>query len=176
MRKLSVFVAASMDGFIAGPNGDMSFLSKVHKEGEDYGYQHFIQTVDTVIMGRKTYDWVMQQVDEFPHKDKETYIITQNPRAQEEKVRFYNGYITNLVNDLKLKPGKNIFCDGGAEVINMLLAHNLIDDFIISVIPVLVGEGTRLFQNPQNKHQMILLNAHRYSTGLVQLHYQVNYG
>ncbi len=176
MRKLSVFIASSLDGFIAGADGDMSFLSQVHKEGEDYGYKHFIQTVDTVIMGRKTYDWVMQQVDEFPHKDKDTYIITHTPRPQEGKVRFYNGNIPELVNDLKLKPGKNIFCDGGAAVVNMLLAHNLIDDFIISVIPVLVGEGTRLFQNPQNKHQMILLNAHRYSTGLLQLHYQVKYG
>ena len=81
-RKVVLFIAASLDGFIAAPNDDLSFLSMVEKHGEDYGYASFIDTVDTVIVGRKTYDWVMKQVPVFPHQDKETYVITHHEKQQ----------------------------------------------------------------------------------------------
>ncbi|MEI7504924.1 MAG: dihydrofolate reductase, partial [Paludibacter sp.] len=71
-RKVILYIAMSLDGYIAKPNDDLSFLSMVQQEGEDYGYTDFVNTVDTVIMGRKTYDWVMTQVPEFPHNDKAT--------------------------------------------------------------------------------------------------------
>jgi dihydrofolate reductase len=75
-RKLLIYIATSLDGYIAATGDDLSFLSVVQKEGEDYGYHDFIKTVDTVILGRRTYDWVTSQVD-FPHADKETYVITR---------------------------------------------------------------------------------------------------
>jgi dihydrofolate reductase len=83
VRKVIVYLAASLDGYIAGPNGDMSFLDSVQQEREDYGYFQFTESVDTVVMGRKTYDWVMGQVPEFPHADKKTYIITRTERPQQ---------------------------------------------------------------------------------------------
>jgi len=79
-RKLILYIACSLDGYIAKPNDDLGFLNRVQKEGEDYGYNDFVSTVDTVIVGRKTYDWVTGQGFEFPHSDKETYIITRQEK------------------------------------------------------------------------------------------------
>ena len=171
-RKLIVYIAASLDGFIAKPNDDLHFLSLVEKEGEDYGYGEFISTVDTVIIGRKTYDWVMAQVPEFPHADKTTYVITRTAKPAVGKTEFYTGRLDELVKELKAGKGKNIFCDGGAEVVNALLQHGLIDEIILSIIPVLLGEGTRLFKDKVPEQEMTLLSARAHDTGLVQLHYR----
>jgi len=108
-RKVVLYIAASLDGYIAKPNDDLSFLSIVQKEGEDYGYAAFISTVDTVILGRKTYEWVMRQLPEFSHADKETYVITRTERPSAGTVQFYAGKLKDLINRLKSEPGKNIF-------------------------------------------------------------------
>lgn len=170
-RKLVLYIACSLDGYIAKPNDDLSFLGLVQKEGEDYGYEQFINTVDTVILGRKTYEWVMAQVPEFPHADKQSFIITKTQRPSIGKTHFYTGNIKELVLKLKSEEGKNIFCDGGAEIVNELLKHNLIDEFIISIIPVLVGEGTRLFKDGRPENNLKLISSKQFDTGLVQLHY-----
>jgi [ribosomal protein S5]-alanine N-acetyltransferase len=169
-RKLILYIAMSLDGYIAKPNDDLSFLSIVEKDGEDYGYANFVATVDTVIVGRKTYDWVTSQVD-FPHADKDAYIITRTPRPGIGKTVFYTGDLTDLIKKLKDEPGKNIFCDGGAEIVNELLKSELIDELMISVIPILVGNGTRLFKDGRPEEQLELVSVKNYDTGLIQLHY-----
>jgi len=146
-RKVIVYIAESLDGYIAKPNDDLSFLSIVEQEGEDYGYHDFISDIDTVIMGRKTYDWVMTQVGTFPHTGKETYIITRTARPAIDKTKFYTGDLKALVLQLKNSNGKNIFVDGGASIVNELLKENLIDEFYISMIPVLLGDGVSLFND-----------------------------
>lgn len=171
-RKLILYIAASLDGFIAKPNDDLSFLSLVEKEDEDYGYAEFISTIDTVIIGRKTYDWVKAHVPEYIHADKTTYVITRTAKPTIGKTEFYTGRLDELVKELKTKKGKNIFCDGGAEVVNALLQHGLIDEIILSLIPVLLGEGTRLFKDKAPEQVMTLVSARAYDTGLVQLHYR----
>lgn len=170
-RKLILYIAMSLDGYIAKPGDDLSFLAKVEKEGEDYGYAQFISSVDTVIMGRKTYNWVMNMVPEFPHADKKVYIITRNAKPSIGQTEFYSGALTSLVQQLKAQPGKHIFCDGGAQVANELLIHGLLDELIISVIPVLLGEGIRLFNDGRPEQNVQLKEVKTFDTGLVQLHY-----
>jgi dihydrofolate reductase len=172
-RSVCVYIAASLDGYIAAPGDDLSFLSRVEQEGEDYGYAAFTETVDTVIIGRKTYDWVMNQVSQFPHADKEAYVITRAERPPVGNTRFYTGDIKELVQGLKGKEGKNIFVDGGAEVVNSLLKEGLVDELIISIIPVLLGAGTRLFQEGFPQQGVRLREARTFEKGLVQLSYQV---
>jgi dihydrofolate reductase len=145
----------------------------VTESGQDYGYSEFYETVDTVIMGRKTYDWVMTQVDEFPHAGKETYIITRTPQAKINNTTFYNGDINTLIENLKSKTGRNIFIDGGAEIVHLLLQHKLIDELIISVIPILLGEGIRLFKTGFPEQKLELLETKSFKKGLVQLHYKI---
>jgi dihydrofolate reductase len=172
MRNVVVYIACSLDGYIAKPNDDLSFLSLVEQEGEDYGYQDFIQTIDTVIMGRKTYDWVMRQVPSFPHADKEAYIITRTPKPAVGNITFYTDDVKELIRQLKHKEGKNIFVDGGAEVIHTLLQENLIDEFYISILPILLGEGVRLFKEGFQEQELQLLEVKPFEKGLVQLYYK----
>lgn len=172
MRKLVVYIAASVDGYIAKPGDDLSFLSIVQQGNEDYGYNNFIAGVDTVIVGRRTYDWVMNQVPEFPHAQKETYVITRTPRLPKGNIQFYTGGLKALVEQLKTREGKTIFCDGGAEVIKELLAHDLVDEFYISVIPVLLGAGIRLFKEGIPELRLQLVTTQAFDSGLVQLHYK----
>jgi len=171
-RKVIVYIAVSLDGYIAKPNDDLGFLSIVEEEGQDYGYADFIKTVDAVIVGRKTYDKVLSMGVDFPHADKDAYIITRTPRPAIGSIQFYNGNLKSLVERLQSEDGKNIFCDGGAEVINELLKDNLIDEFIISVIPILVGSGTRLFKEGRPEQNLELVSVNKFAKGLVQLHYK----
>lgn len=173
-RKVVVYIAMSLDGYITKPNDDLSFLSIVEKEGEDYGYTDFIKTIDTVIIGRKTYDWVMKNVPEFPHADKDAYVITRSERPSVGKTNFYNGNLNELVLQLKNKTGKDIFIDGGAEIVNELLKEKLVDELIISIIPILVGNGTRLFKNEIPEQSLKLIHTKHFEKGLVQLHYKCN--
>jgi dihydrofolate reductase len=161
----------SLDGYIAKPDGDLGFLSTVEQHGEDYGYADFIKTVDGVIVGRKTYDKVISMGYDFPHSDKDAYIITRTARPSVGSVKFYTGNLKDLVIDLKSKVGKNIFVDGGAEIVNELLNENLIDEFYISVIPVLLGEGIPLFRNGRPEIGLRLIHSMHFDKGLVQLHY-----
>lgn len=174
MRKLSIYIATSLDGYIAKPNDDLSFLKSVEKEGEDYGYSAFTATIDTIILGRKTYDWVRKEIgaSHYDNGDKNVYVITRTEKPDIGKTKFYTGNLTELVKQLKNENGKNIYCDGGAEIINELLQNDLIDEFIISVIPVLVGNGTRLFKDGRPEQQLELVHTKAFVTGLTQLHYK----
>lgn len=174
MRKLSVFIATSLDGYIAKPNDDLSFLKLVEKEGEDYGYAEFTDTIDTLIIGRKTYDYVLKEIgsSHYDNGERDVYIITRTERPNVGKIKFYTGNLTELVLKLKNENGKNIYCDGGAEIINELLKNDLIDEFIISVVPVLLGNGTRLFKDGRPEQLLESVNVKTFETGLIQLHYK----
>lgn len=171
-RKVILYIATSLDGYIAQPNDDLSFLSIVEQEGQDYGYSDFIKSVDAVIVGRKTYDKVISMGFDFPHADKDAYIVTRTPRPNIGSVKFYTGDLKSLVNKLKSETGKNIFCDGGAEIVNELLKVDLIDEFIISVIPILVGNGTKLFKDGRPEQKLELVSVKSFDKGLTQLHYK----
>lgn len=172
-RKVILYIASSLDGYIAAPGDDLSFLERVHKEGQDYGYNDFLASVDTIIMGRKTYDWIMQRVETFPHPDKRTYVITRSERPPEGNILFYSGSLKELVEGMRNKRGQHIFCDGGAGIVHALLHERLIDEIILSVVPVLLGKGVRLFREGQPSQDLKLIDSRNFSTGLVQLHYQV---
>jgi len=173
-RKVILYIAMSLDGYIATLDDDLGFLSLVEQEGEDYGYAGFLKTVDTVIVGRRTYDKVRSMGYEFPYSDKDAYIITRTSRPSIGSVKFYTGSLTELVACLKSEPGKNIFVDGGAEIVNKLLRDNLIDEFYISVIPVLLGDGIPLFKSGRPEIGLKLIDSKHFEKGLVQMHFVRN--
>lgn len=171
-RKVILYIATSLDGYIAAPDDNLDFLSTVEQEGEDYGYEKFMETVDTVIMGRRTYEKVISLVGYFPHADKCSYIISRKPRPDAGSVKFHDGDLKSLVAKLKSEKGKDIFCDGGAEIVNRLLKDDLIDEFILSILPVLLGSGIKLFQDGRPEMKLQLASTKQYPKGLVQLHYR----
>lgn len=174
MRKLSLFIAISLDGYIAKPNNDLGFLKIVEKAGEDYGYAAFTANIDTIILGRKTYDYVLKEIgnSHYDNGKRDVYVITRTERPGAGRTRFYTGDLTELVQRLKSETGKNIYCDGGAEVINELLNNDLIDELYISVVPILVGNGTRLFKDDRPEQELELVQTTTFDTGLVQLQYR----
>jgi len=174
MRKLCIFIATSLDGYIAGPNDDLSFLKTVEKEGEDYGYAAFTADIDTIIIGRRTYDWVVREIGSghYDNGERDVYVITRTERTVTGRTQFYTGELADLIKELRSRKGKNIYCDGGAEVIDGFLKADLIDELTISVIPILLGGGTRLFKDGRPEQRLELVDSRAFDTGLVQLRYR----
>lgn len=172
-RKVILFISMSLDGYIARPDDNIDFLSVVDQAGEDYGYFNFVKSVDTVIIGRKTYDNVVTMGFEYPHHDKDVYIITrqERPAVAVNSFKYYSGDLKDLIIKLKSGEGKDIYCDGGAEIVHELLKENLIDEFVISVIPVLLGDGIPLFKGGRPENKLLLIGSKHYEKGLVQVHY-----
>ena len=112
MRKLSLFIATSLDGYIAKPNDDLSFLQIVEQEGEDYGYSEFTANIDTIILGRKTYDYVLKEIgaSHYDNGQRDVYVITRTERPKVGRTTFYTGNLKDLVEQLKAEEGKNIYC------------------------------------------------------------------
>lgn len=160
-----------LDGYIATTDQDISWLSIVESPPEDYGYHDFTQTIDTVIMGRKTYEKVLSFGIDFPHKDKKCYVISRIKTGKDEHVEFYQGDLLDLIASIRQTEGKHIFCDGGAEVVFELMKHDLIDRYILSVIPILLGNGVRLFKEGGIRQTLELVNCRSYPTGLLQMEY-----
>lgn len=162
----------TLDGYIATKDNSLDFLSIVEKEGEDYGYNDFVKSVDAVIIGRKTYEKVISMGYEYPHTDKDVYILTREAKPSIGSFKFYNGELKQLVDTLKSQAGKNIYCDGGAEIANELIKEDLVDEYIISVIPMLLGDGIKLFKDGRPEQKLALILTKQFDKGLTLLHYK----
>ena len=171
-RKVILYISMSLDGYIATKDNSLKFLSMVEQKDEDYGYNDFVKSVDTVIIGRKTYEKVIEMGYEYPHTNKDVYIITRTERPSIGRFKFYTGDLSQLVYSLKNQLGKNIYCDGGAEIANELIKNNSVDEYIISVIPILLGDGIRLFKDGRPEEKLKLVSTKQFDKGLVQLHYK----
>lgn len=172
-RKLILYISMSLDGYLATKDDDLSWLSIVEKEGEDYGYAEFNKHIDTYIVGSKTYETVLRLTGGvFPAAQQhDCYVITRKDRADENGVQFYNGDLKELIESLKSKSGKDIYCDGGAQIVKMLMEDDLIDEYRISIIPILLGDGKRLFKGGTKQIGIKLTSTKAYESGLVQLSY-----
>lgn len=168
MREVILFIAASLDGYIARSCGDIDWLFT----DQDYGYSEFLASVDTVIMGRKTYDQVLT-FGEYPYKAKKSYIFTKNPALQaDNNIEFINTDVKQFVENLRVVNGKNIWLVGGSLLIHDFMRNNLVDELIVSIHPIILGAGIPLFTH-QTTTLMQLKRCQSYSSGLVQLAYDV---
>lgn len=172
-KKVILYIAMSLDGYIAKPDNDISWLSVVEQPNEDYGYQAFVDSIDTVLMGRKTYEKVLTFGVEFPHKGRKCYIISKSRQGEDDNVEFYDGDLSDLIASIKEHGDstKNILVDGGASLANSLIDQNLIDEFIISIIPIILGDGIKLFHNTLHEQSLKLIKSESFASGLVQLTY-----
>ncbi|ATP40424.1 hypothetical protein CSE16_10395 [Solibacillus sp. R5-41] len=171
-RKLMLFIATSLDGYIATKNDTLEWLFKVEGEG-DNGYSAFYDTVDTVLMGKRTYDWIKENMTgEFPYLDKQCYVFSRAVHEENEKVTFINDDIVNFTNELKTQNGKNIWLVGGGELLHSFLKDKLVDELIITVAPTLIGNGIPLFKE-QEFHLELTLKGIQQFNQFVELHYEV---
>lgn len=145
-KGVRVYIAASLDGYIAHSDGNIDWPESVARPDEDYGYAAFIKTIDTVIMGRKTYEKVPFFGGEFPHAGRECYVLSWQNALLMVRSIFTADRQKSCWNQIRSKPGKDIFIDGGSEAIALFREKGLIDSYTISIIPMLLGEGIPLFK------------------------------
>ena len=141
-RKCIVNMVLSIDGFIADKNGNRDFSVKAHKQDKEF--DSFYKSIDTIVMGRKTYDQVKSVYPQIL-KEKKVFVITHYLRQEEEGVCFIHENIIDTLSSMKNKAGKDIWVMGGSELVNLLMKENLIDTFILTTAPLLIGDGKRLF-------------------------------
>lgn len=171
-RKIVLFIAASLDGYIATQEHSLDWLFAVEGEG-DNGYAAFYETVDTIIMGRTTYDWVMDyEKGKFPYPGRECYVFSNTKTGIDANVRFTSGDIAPFVKALKAKPGKHIWLVGGGELIAAFLREHLVDEIILTIAPVLLGTGIPLFKAIPVQNMLQLTGIQRYGQ-FAELHYDV---
>ena len=167
--RFSVFIAISLDGYIARSNGAIDWLSIVHPVDEAHGYNAFMSTVDTIVIGRGTYDTVLAYA-EWPYPGKRMIVVTRRPAPAKHGEEFFSGSATDLA--AKLASAARVYVDGG-QIVSQFLSADLIDDITISVIPIILGEGIRLFSGGEGEHRLKLHASHSWPSGMVQMRYQV---
>jgi dihydrofolate reductase len=172
MRKVVLFIATSLDGFIAGKDGNIDWL---YTDG-DFGYSEFYKSIDTTLMGHNTYKDILQ-FGSFPYPDKRNFVFTRKEREPDQNpVAFITGGVANFVRELKSEKGKNIWLVGGGQINSILLNNNLIDQMIISIHPKVLGDGIPLFKNESLTNLEYRLENHKvFERGLVQLTYSPRY-
>lgn len=166
----SVFIATSLDGFIARRDGRIDWLARVERPGEDYGYQRFHDSVDTLVVGRKTYETALG-FPSWPYGGKRCIVLTRGAPEARHNEEFHAGAPAILAGRLKADGCKRVYVDGGG-VIQQFLSAGLITDMTLSIIPILLGDGVRLFESTTRELPLRLVGSRSFESGLVQLEYR----
>ncbi len=176
MKKVIAYIAMSLDGFVADREGGVGWLSG---DGSDEGnmgsYPDFIKSIDTVLLGYKTYEQIITELspDSWPYEGMQSYVITHRNIENTDKIIFTGEDVGELVKSIRTAEGDgDIWVCGGASIINQLTKKSLIDRYHITVIPTLLGEGTRLFEATDEPLQLRLINSKSYN-GMTDLVYTV---
>ena len=167
--QFSVFIATSADGYIARKDGDIDWLQIVHPLDPSHGYAEFFASVDTIILGRGTYDTVLGFA-EWPYPGKRVIVMTRRNAELREGVELFAGSAEEVVE--RLGEAKRVYVDGG-NVIAQFFAAELIDDVTISIAPIVLGDGIRLFTGGEGEHRLELVGHQAWPSGLIQLRYRV---
>ena len=166
MTKVTAYIASSLDGFIAREDGSVDWLP----ENAESGYSDFYKSIDTVIIGKTTYDQILT-FGKYPYTDKKSFVFTKTNQNKDENVGFLLN-VEKFIEDGFPGAGENIWLVGGAQIIASFLKNQVVDEIIISFIPVLLGKGIPFFKNIENEIKLELVKTKKYSQ-LVETHYKV---
>jgi len=179
-RRVIYSVGASLDGYIASPDGSYEWLERATKKakGEDFGMGAFLKTIGTVIMGRKTWEVALQHgMAETGFANMKNYVFTRTlPEGVRHGVEFVSGDPRGFVSRLKRKPGKDIWLCGGGELAREFLRRGAIDEVGLGIVPLLVGAGRPMFPPGFGEVGLELVKQKHYPAGVVVLIYRVARG
>lgn len=173
MRRICLFIAMSLDGYIADSDGGVSWLEGQGSDSENIDvYSEFVKDIDTILMGWNTYHQVATELSpkEWVYRDFTAYVITHREHCSSEKIRFTKENPIKLIKKLKEEDGKDIWICGGANLVQQIINENLIDYYYITIIPTLLGSGIRLFENGTTEIKLKLLYTQAYN-GMTDLVY-----
>jgi dihydrofolate reductase len=166
--KVRVFIATSLDGFIAGPGDDLSWLPE--GGGEDHGYNEFIAATAAILIGRTTYDVVLG-FDGWPYGETPVFVATSRPLDPVvPSVRAVGGEPAQILAAVRAVTDGNIYVDGGV-LIRQFMAAGLIDELTVTIVPVVLGAGSPLFAGLPERRRLTLAGSRSYASGLVSLDY-----
>ena len=180
-RRVILDLAVTLDGFIEGKNGEIDWCIM----DPEMEFIQFLQQIDTIFYGRKSYDLWGQFTLEHEAADtdkamwemihsKEKFVFSHTQQATDHKATFINDHIVEEVNKLKNQPGKDIWLYGGASLISTFIHLGLVDEFRLSVHPVILGEGKPMFIDIKQRLDLKLVSSRQFSSGVVQLIYHLN--
>jgi len=177
-RQVILYAATSLDGFIADKEGKVDWLSDpaLAIEGEDFGYAEFYDSIDTTLMGYKTYSDILGFDVPFPYPDKKNYVFSRRKRSPQEWVQILNPDIPAFIMDLKEQEGKHIWLVGGAQLNAFFLDQGLIDRLILTLAPLVLGGGVSIFEGTSSYHQLERLEIRSFDKGWLQLIYDLRKG
>jgi dihydrofolate reductase len=171
-RKVILYSAISLDGFIARKDGNIDWLPSTDSLGDDdQDYKDFYEQIDVTLMGRKTYEQVLGFPGEFPYAKTTNYVFSRQQQPSNKLVHFIHDHVEEFVNQLKDQPGKDIWLIGGGELNTLLLNANLIDELILTTIPTVLGIGIPLFGQQAIERQFKYSNTKIFPSGYVQVKY-----
>jgi dihydrofolate reductase len=167
---VTLFIATSLDGYIAGPDDDLSWLFT----DTDYGFTRFYSGVDALIIGRGTYD-VLRSFGEWPYPGKRSVVVSRKEDLVVDTAgtTLHSGALPKLVDGLRQEGAKQVWLVGGGELVRSFLEQGLLDRVTVSLHPVLLGKGIPLFPSGFPKTLLMFENAEAFDSGLVQLNYMV---
>ena len=173
-RKIVVYIATSADGYIARGDGSVDWLDRPRVAG-NYGMGAFLRTIDTILWGRKTYDqaFAMGGVGAYGPQTRNYVFTHRPPDPAPAGVEFVDEPVSEFARRLRSQPGKDIWMMGGAGVIASFLDAGEIDEFIIHIVPALIGEGIPLIEARRRTVPLELLTLRRFKDGVVRVHYRV---
>ena len=175
MPKIRLYIACSLDGYIAREDGSIDWLTEYENNSEtDYGYSEFYESIGSVLMGRKTYEQVLG-FGNWPYGEKKSYVFTRQkaPMRLEKNVEFVSEDIGKFVHNLKENAEDDIWLVGGSQLIKVFLEENLVQDMIVFVVPVILGSGIPLFDHIGKEIRLKTGRIEKYENGLVRLEYKL---
>ncbi|MEH7380286.1 dihydrofolate reductase family protein [Bacillus sp. JJ1533] len=181
LRRVILDLAVTLDGFIEGPKGEIDWCIM----DSDMDFTGFLDTIDTILYGRKSFDLWGQYTPKPEAADaekemwkivhsKDKYVFSRTQTGTNDKAKYINDHIFEEVNIIKKKPGKDIWLYGGSSLITTFINLGLVDEYRLSVHPVILGEGKPLFIDIKQRLNLTLVETNRYSSGVVQLIYHQN--
>ena len=173
-RKVIVHIGISADGYIARSDGDLEWLTSRPAPKGFYGMKAFMRSIDTMVLGRKTYEVSLRMGAKFDSQSR-TIVFSRHPPPADAPsgVEFVNDAIGPFLSRLRERPGKDIWLMGGGEIIASFLDAQAIDEFVISVVPIFIGDGIPLIARRHRQVPLDLHSSDRFEDGVVQLHYRV---
>lgn len=170
-RKVVLFIAVSVDGYIARENDSLDWLYKTDF-GDGYGFADFIEPVDAILMGRKTYDQIPKKSNEVIYGGRKCYVFSRSVNGAFSNIEYVNDDIACFTKKLLEQRGGTIWVVGGGEMLNPLLQTRLVDEIILQIAPTTLGKGISLFQGEGVEQELSLVGVRRFNQ-LAELHYVV---
>jgi dihydrofolate reductase len=172
MKKIILYIAASLDQRIAEPDGSLEWLTGVHNPQKTNGeYKDLLASVDTVLIGGRAYQELLNMEVIWPYKEQMTYVISRHNWGDEDNIHFITDNIIETISNLRNESGKDILLVGGGKLISMLLAADMIDKMQITYIPVILGEGIPLFPKQPKESKWELAGSVAYDSGMLKVDY-----